>query len=162
MRWFKNLPTTAKLLTGFIIVNVIMVVIGWNGISNMGTINDNIENVYDVQLLPIKALCDMRGILHQIRRHSYSTLVLTDPEDSDLLEDDEILVCRITDPAWAPAFYLAAAVVIDVGGLSSHGAIVCREMGLPCVINTVNGTGIIRTGDRIRVDGDNGVVTILK
>jgi pyruvate,water dikinase len=88
--------------------------------------------------------------------------VLTDPDDSDQLSDDEILVCRITDPAWAAAFYLAAAVVIDIGGLSSHGAIVCREMGLPCVINTVNGTRAIRTGDRIRVDGDTGLVTILE
>jgi pyruvate,water dikinase len=51
--------------------------------------------------------------------------------------------------------------VIDIGSLSSHGAIVCREMGLPCVINTGNGTSVIRTGDRIRVDGDNGVVRVL-
>jgi pyruvate,water dikinase len=88
--------------------------------------------------------------------------VLTDPGDSDQLEDDEILVCHITDPAWAPTFYLAAAVVIDVGGLSSHGAIVCRELGLPCVINTGCGTTAIRTGDLVRVDGDSGVVDIVR
>ncbi len=77
--WFKNLPTAVKLMTGFAFVSLIMGVMGWLGISNMGRVNANTENVYSVQLLPMKELCDMRGLLHQIRRHSYSTLVLTDP-----------------------------------------------------------------------------------
>lgn len=54
----------------------------------------------------------------------------------------EILVCHLTDPASAPAFDLASAVVTDGGGLSGHGAIVRREMGLPLVINTVSGTSV--------------------
>jgi pyruvate,water dikinase len=87
--------------------------------------------------------------------------VLHSADDCDELEPDEILVCRATDPSWASAFHLASAVVIDVGSLSSHGAIVAREMGLPCVINTGNGTSLLRTGDRLRVDGTAGVVTVL-
>ena len=88
--------------------------------------------------------------------------VLASAEDCDDLEPDEILVCRTTDPSWASAFHLVAGVVIDIGSTSSHGAIVAREMGLPCVIGTGNGTALLRTGDLIRVDGGNGLVTVLE
>lgn len=88
--------------------------------------------------------------------------VLASADDCDDLESGEILVCRTTDPSWASAFYLAAGAVIDVGSTSSHGAIVAREMGLPCVIGTRNGTGLLRTGDLVRVDGGSGTVTVLE
>jgi phosphohistidine swiveling domain-containing protein len=88
--------------------------------------------------------------------------VLETAEEIDEIEPDEILVCRTTDPSWGSAFYLVAAVVIDIGGPTSHGAIVAREMGLPCVINTQSGTRLLRTGDRVRVDGSGGVVTLLE
>jgi pyruvate,water dikinase len=58
-------------------------------------------------------------------------------------------------------FLTAGALVIDVGGPLSHGAIVARELGVPCVIGTGDGTRRIRTGDRLRVDGDEGTVQIL-
>jgi pyruvate,water dikinase len=88
--------------------------------------------------------------------------VIVDASGCDELEPDEVLVCRTTDPSWASAFHLAAAVVIDIGGLGSHGAIVCREFGLPCVINTGTGTRDLRTGDLVRVDGTEGTVTVLR
>ena len=88
--------------------------------------------------------------------------ILASAQDCDELEPDEILVCRTTDPSWASAFHLAAAVVIDVGSTSSHGAIVAREMGLPCVIGTKNGTALLHTGDLINVDGAKGLVTIIE
>ena len=53
-------------------------------------------------------------------------------------------------------------MVIDIGSTGSHGAIVAREMGLPCVIGTGNGTAVLRTGDVVRVDGTAGIVTVLK
>ncbi len=88
--------------------------------------------------------------------------VLASADDLDDLEADEILVCRTTDPSWASAFHLAAGAVIDIGSTSSHGAIVAREMGMPCVIGTGNGTLVLRTGDLIRIDGGSGTVTILQ
>ena len=87
--------------------------------------------------------------------------VVIDPSGSDLLEPGEILVCRFTDPSWAPLFSLADALVIDIGAAASHGAIVARELGIPCVIGTGDGTRRIRTGDRLRVDGAAGRVEIL-
>lgn len=86
--------------------------------------------------------------------------VIVEPDSADL-EDDEILVCNTTDPSWAALFVLASAVVIDIGGTMSHGAIVAREMGIPCVINTRVGTTVIKTGDRILVDATNGTVRLI-
>jgi pyruvate,water dikinase len=87
--------------------------------------------------------------------------VVSDPH-RDELEVDEILVCETTDPSWASFFLVASAVVIDIGGPISHGAIIAREMGIPCVINTRNGSRRIRSGQRVRVDGDAGTVEILE
>ena len=77
------------------------------------------------------------------------------------LEPGEILVCETTDPSWASLFLVASALVIDIGGALSHGAIVARELGVPCVINTRVGTRCLRTGDLLRVDGERGSVTVL-
>ena len=88
--------------------------------------------------------------------------VLVDAGGIDNLEPGEVLVCHTTDPSWASAFHLVAATVIDVGGPISHGAIVSREMGIPCVINTGNGTRLLRTGDLLRVDGTAGWVTVVE
>lgn len=86
--------------------------------------------------------------------------VVTDPS-SQILEQDEVLVCHTTDPSWASLFVLASAVVIDIGSVLSHGAIIARELGRPCVINTVTGTRCIATGDVLRVDGNHGTVETL-
>ena len=77
------------------------------------------------------------------------------------IELGEILVCPITAPAWGPIFSRISAAVSDIGGVMSHAAIVSREYGLPAVVGTGKGTQVIKTGDRIRVDGGTGKVTIL-
>lgn len=87
--------------------------------------------------------------------------VVLDPEEAEL-DDGEVLVCRMTDPSWASVMMLASALVIDIGGPISHGAIVARELGVPCVIGTRNGTTLLRTGDRVRVDGQRGRVHVLE
>jgi phosphoenolpyruvate synthase/pyruvate phosphate dikinase len=86
--------------------------------------------------------------------------VVSDPSACEF-EDGDILVCSMTDPSWTPLFLLADALVIDTGGQMSHGAIVARELGVCCVINTVSGTRDIPEGATITVDGSTGVVEIL-
>ncbi|MDQ1518704.1 MAG: rifampicin phosphotransferase [Actinomycetota bacterium] len=86
--------------------------------------------------------------------------VVLDPATADL-EAGEILVCHSTDPGWVALFHLAGGVVVDTGGQMSHGAIVARELGLPCVTGTGDGTRRLRTGDLIRVDGATGRVELL-
>ena len=78
------------------------------------------------------------------------------------LQPGEILVCPTTNPSWAPVFTNIKAAVTDIGGLTSHAAIVCREYGIPSVTGTGLATSVINTGDILKVDGDAGVVTIVE
>lgn len=74
----------------------------------------------------------------------------------------EILVTHATDIGWTPIFPQATAVVTELGGALSHAAIVAREFGIPTVVSARAATLVIRTGDRIRVDGDSGIVEVLE
>jgi pyruvate,water dikinase len=86
--------------------------------------------------------------------------VVSDPGDDDI-DPGDILVVRTTDPSWASIMFLSSAMVVDIGGLLSHAAIVGRELGVPCVMGTGNGTRVLRSGDRCRVDGNAGTVELL-
>jgi len=87
--------------------------------------------------------------------------VITRPGNGQHVEPGEILVAPITNPAWTPYLLPAAGVVMDMGGVLSHSAIIAREYGLPAVVNVGPASRTIRTGQTIRVDGDRGTVTIL-
>jgi pyruvate, water dikinase len=87
--------------------------------------------------------------------------VLRSVNDIGQIQDGEILVCPVTAPSWAPVFGKIKAAVSDIGGTMSHAAIVAREYGMPAVVGTGHATKRIQTGQRVRVDGSNGVVTIL-
>jgi pyruvate,water dikinase len=78
------------------------------------------------------------------------------------MQPGEVLVARITTPAWTPLFAMASAVVTDVGGTLSHGSIVAREYGLPAVLGTGVATRRIASGQQIEVDGGAGTVTIVE
>jgi pyruvate,water dikinase len=77
------------------------------------------------------------------------------------IQPGEVLVAPLTAPSWAPVFGKIAATVTDVGGIMSHAAIVCREYGLPAVTGTAYATRDIKTGQRLRVDGNTGQITVL-
>jgi len=74
----------------------------------------------------------------------------------------DILVAQFTTPDFVPAMERAAAIVADQGGLSSHAAIVSRELGVPCVIGTKNGTRVIKDNDMLSVDARKGIIRITK
>ena len=77
------------------------------------------------------------------------------------VQPGEILVAPFTDPGWTPYFVAAAGIVMDMGGILSHGSIVAREYGIPAVVNVGPATQIIRTGQWLEVDANRGVVTVL-
>jgi pyruvate,water dikinase len=87
--------------------------------------------------------------------------VIKSVQDIGRLQQGDILVCQVTNPTWAPVFQKIAAAVSDIGGSMSHAAIVAREYGLPAVVGTGQATTRIQDGQRIRVDGARGVVTLL-
>ncbi|WP_323101374.1 PEP-utilizing enzyme [Intrasporangium sp. YIM S08009] len=88
--------------------------------------------------------------------------VITHADQLGEVQEGEILVATITAPSWGPIFGKIKATVTDIGGMMSHAAIVCREYALPAVTGTGNGSTTIRTGQRIRVDGNTGRVELLE
>ena len=87
-------------------------------------------------------------------------LVLTEPTAAPP-EGGYVLVCPSTDPAWVPLFVHAKALVMETGGVLSHGAIVAREFGLPAVAGLPGATHRLKTGQVLRVDGGRGTVTVV-
>jgi pyruvate,water dikinase len=87
-------------------------------------------------------------------------LVLAEPT-TDVPPEPYILVCPSTDPAWVPLFPRAKGLVMETGGVLSHGAIVAREFGLPAVAGLPDVLQRLRTGQRLRVDGGSGLVNVL-
>ncbi|MDY6959434.1 MAG: PEP-utilizing enzyme, partial [Halobacteriota archaeon] len=86
--------------------------------------------------------------------------VLERPDEKPLLPG-EILVARATDPGWTPLFINAAGVILEVGGLLQHGALVAREYGRPCIAGIEDATSLLKDGQEIEMDGASGVVKIL-
>lgn len=88
--------------------------------------------------------------------------ILLSPSDASAFLPGEILVAPYADVGWSPLFLVAKALVTDLGGSLSHASVVAREYGVPAVVNVKQGTRLIRTGDRISVDGETGIVRILQ
>ena len=104
----------------------------------------------------IKGFAASSGVVEGVAR------VVKSVDEIGRLRQGDILVCQITNPTWAPIFQKIAAAVSDIGGSMSHAAIVAREFGLPAVVGTGRATQKIKDGQRIRVDGGRGIVTILQ
>lgn len=88
-------------------------------------------------------------------------VVLRDASEAGRLGADDILVTRQTDPGWASIFFLIKGLVIERGGMLSHGAIVAREFGIPCVVGVQNATRELLHAGQIEVDGDRGEVHVV-
>lgn len=86
--------------------------------------------------------------------------VVLDPMNANLLPG-EIMVCVGTDPAWTPLFLVAGGLVMEVGGMMTHGAIVAREYGIPAVVGLSGATTHLHTGQRIQVNGSTGQVVVM-
>jgi pyruvate,water dikinase len=91
-----------------------------------------------------------------------SARIVDSPEEFDSVEEGDVLVCKMTNPAWVVVFTKIVGLVTDSGGVVSHPAILSREFGIPSVVGTSIATSRVSTGDRIRVDGSAGTVEILE
>ena len=103
----------------------------------------------------LKGMAASPGIVEGLAR------VIRSPDQLSEIQEGEILVTPVTSPSWAPVFGKIKATVTDIGGMMSHAAIVCREYGLPAVTGTGKGSTLIKTGQRLRVDGNAGTVSII-
>jgi len=107
---------------------------------------------------PEKAEIILRGIPASPGRASGRARVLLDVSKIGEFQDGEVLVTDMTNPDWVPAMRKAVAIVTNSGGITSHAAIVSRELGVPAVVGTKKATEVIKTGDLITVDGSLGVI----
>ena len=87
--------------------------------------------------------------------------VIKSLENAYQIKRGDILVCRYTDVGWSPYFPLIKGLVTELGGLLSHGAVVARECGIPCIVNTPGATDLVRSGDTVVIDGTAGTLTKL-
>jgi pyruvate,water dikinase len=104
----------------------------------------------------------LRGFAGAAGRVEGMVRVLAQPEEGGQLQAGEILVASTTNVGWTPLFPKAAAIVTDIGAPLSHAAIVARELGIPAVVGCGNATRRLATGDRVLVDGGQGVVRMVK
>jgi pyruvate,water dikinase len=119
-----------------------------------------------------RALCDSsdQRPAHSDQRHSFSGLgvcggrttaraaVLSDVSEARRLRVGDILVTRQTDPGWGAVFPLISGLIMERGGMLSHGAIIAREFGIPSVVGVADATTRIAHGRQVHVDGDRGLV----
>lgn len=104
----------------------------------------------------------LKGFAGAAGRIEGTVRVLQTPEEGEKFQAGEILVASTTNVGWTPLFPRAAAIITDIGAPLSHAAIVARELGIPAVVGCGNATTRLKTGDRVIVDGGQGVVEILK
>jgi pyruvate,water dikinase len=120
------------------------------------------ETVYGPAARPVTEKADLLvGTAISPGVHEGVVRMLDSPVGAGLVPG-EVLVAASTDPGWTPLFLLAGALVMEVGGVVSHGAVVAREYGIPAVAGIADATTRLRTGQRVRVDGGNGRVTLLE
>ena len=109
----------------------------------------------------IEAVDELSGLGVSIGVATGHARVLHEPTDAQISDKNYVLVCPSTDPGWTPLFLHAAALVMERGGMLSHGAVVAREYGIPAVVNIPAATRRIQNGQLLRVDGNQGVVSIV-
>jgi len=116
------------------------------------------------RMMPARSLdqggTTIRGIGASAGSTSGPARVISGPEEFESMKFGDVLVARMTTPAWTPLFALASAIVTDVGGPLSHSSIVAREYGIPAVLGTGVATQRIASDQHIRVDGDSGTVDL--
>ncbi|OGO34254.1 MAG: hypothetical protein A2W35_12030 [Chloroflexi bacterium RBG_16_57_11] len=100
----------------------------------------------------------LKGIAGSPGKVTGISRVIQGPDDFAKLKKGEILVAPITNPVWTPLFAVAGALITEVGGILSHGAIVAREYGIPAVMSVTGATRLLHDGQRITVDGNKGLV----
>ncbi|MCK4784191.1 MAG: PEP-utilizing enzyme, mobile region [Desulfobacteraceae bacterium] len=133
-----------------------------NQIVLWGVTSEKIDLWLEAADIKPEEVTELKGFAASAGVKEGTARVCMELEDIAKLREGDILVGRMTAASWAPVFNIIAGCVTDIGGTFCHAAIVAREYKMPAVVGVGNGTAIIKSGDKLRIDGDNGVVTILE
>src|SRR5919112_1858461 len=153
-------------------VRLVLVAIGRALVNNEGKLDDPEDVMYfrylslwafpeKLERQPPETAEQVPGLAASSGVVEGTARVVLSPEEFDSVQRDEIVVCRMTSPAWVVLFTRISGLVTDAGGMASHPAVVSREFGIPAVVGTSDATRRIKTGDRVRVNGSLGRVGIL-
>ncbi|MCL5784732.1 MAG: PEP-utilizing enzyme [Patescibacteria group bacterium] len=104
----------------------------------------------------------VKGVVASKGSAQGSVRVITDLKEVSKFIEREVLVSEYTNPSYVKAMIKASAVVTDFGGITSHAAIISRELGIPCIVSAKNATKIFKNGDVVEVDANQGIVSIIK
>jgi len=121
--------------------------------GHVGSVASNTENQVDETTLSGIGACGGQV--------TGPAAILRDISECRMLHEGDVLVTRQTDPGWGPVFFLIKGLVMERGGMLSHGAILAREYGIPTVVGVHNATKLISTGQMITVNGDRGIVQLV-
>jgi len=127
-----------------------------------GVTTESVENWLEAGSIEPEEVTQLKGFPASPGSTEGTARVVRNVDELNKLQEGEILVASTTSPSWTPVFNKIGAAITDVGGIMSHAAIVCREYGLPAVVGTGLATSAIKTGQKIKVDGDKGTVEIEK
>lgn len=116
----------------------------------------------DVDNVSLKNLCKVIGTPVCEGKITGRACVVKSFDEVTKIKAGDILITHSTDIAWSPYFPILSGVVTELGGLISHGAVVAREYGLPCIIGATNATAIIKDGEQICMDASAGIIVKLE
>lgn len=123
----------------------------------------DLEKLSGIRSSPLnKGISVLKGIAVSHGKIEGIARVINSVEEIFKLKPGDILVADHTDPGWTPVFATIKGVITNTGGLLSHASIVAREYSLPAVVNVANATSIIKDGENILLDGDKGIIKIIK
>jgi len=155
---------TARSTAFYVVGNVVTkdVVVGEEARSEINKFLSKFENVSSSNKA-IKGVIANSGLVSGVARVIVSGYDNFDQMSVLMSEmkDGEILVSETTSPELMIACKKAAAIITDQGGLLSHAAIISRELRVPCIVGTKNATKLIKSGDRVLVDANNGIISVI-
>ncbi len=123
--------------------------------------NNDAVSLRDFLESKISSSSSIKGMIASKGRAIGIVKVINKVSEFNTFHKGDILVSAMTRPEFLPIMEKAAAIITDEGGITSHAAIVSRELGIPCIIGTQTATRVLKTGQKVEVDAVRGVVTIL-
>lgn len=123
--------------------------------------NDDAVQLHAFLESKISSLSSLQGMIASKGKATGIVKVINKVSEFSTFQKGDILVSAMTRPEFLPIMEKAAAIVTDEGGITSHAAIVSRELGIPCIIGTQTATRVLKTGQKVEVDAVRGVVTVL-
>jgi phosphohistidine swiveling domain-containing protein len=152
-----NKKEISKRFAGCAVVNINNIEYWLHG-KNYKTVKEKLEkNIEAHKGGYLKGIIASQGVVRGVAK-----IIINPKEDWKKLKKGDILVTSMTRPDFVPLLGKASAIITDEGGMTSHAAVISREMGIPCIIGTKIATSILKDGDLVEVDANKGIVKILK